>query len=285
MKTRLETEVVSSDAVATITVDPEKTTFSFRDVIEDGTPIDTWAEAVSREKRVISKEDVIAHLEDLEFRCKLIDEGILRRAHHALYLLLADCLALATLAADSDPDSVRNGAVDDFLTSRFIGMDPAEPLFARVVAAVFGKVHPTRRSSYRTVLLAASAEEITPAKLPAWIEKKGGIQAIRVAKGGRSFNYEEKTEIAKLTRSYMLEHGNVTALQNDELSKQTSIESNDREVVLVATKKSDGTFMVHAVIESRAAVDKAMDMYRDKNLEEIKEFKYELKYRPGLRAA
>jgi hypothetical protein len=138
-------------------------------------------------------------------------------------------------------------------------------------------------SSYRTVLLAASAEEIAPAELPAWIEEQGGIQAIRVSKGRSSFL--EQYEMMKLTRSYLLERGNVATLRCDELSKQTSIERNNREVVLVATKKPDGTFVVHAVIEAEAAVDKAMAAYRDKNLEAIKEFKYELKYRPGLRAA
>jgi hypothetical protein len=283
MTTKLKNKEQTSNPMVAIAADPTKTTFSFRDVIEEGSPIDTWAESVCREKRVVSKEDVIAHLEDLEFRRKSIDEGILRRAHHALYLLLADCLALATLAADSDPDSVRNGAVDDFLKSRSIGIDSAEPLFARVVAAVFGKVHPTRVSSYRAVLLAASAEEITPAELPAWIEKQGGIQAIRVSKGRSSS--QEQYEMMKLTRSYLLERGNVATLRCDELSKQTSIESNNREVVLVATKKPDGTFLVHAVVEEAAAVDKAMAAYRDKNLDAIKEFKIELKYRPGLRAA
>ncbi len=283
MKTKLKNEEQTSNPMVAIAVDPTKTTVSFRDVIEEGTPIDTWAESVCREKRVVSKEDVIAHLEDLEFRRKSIDEGILRRAHHALYLLLADCLALATLAADSDPDSVRARAVDDFLQARYISVDPSDPLFARVVSAVFGKVHPSRVSSYRTVLLVASSQGITPARLPAWIEGKGGIQAIRVAKGGSS--YQVQTEIANLTLSFLLDRGSVATLQCDELSKQTSIESNNREVVLVATKKPDGTFMVHAVVEAPAAVKKAMDMYRDKNLEAIKEFKYELKYRPTARAA
>lgn len=283
----MKTNVINAENAAgetvSIVADPTKTTFSFRDVIEEGTPIDTWAESVCREKRVISKEDVIAHLEDLEFRRKSIDGGILRRAHHALYLLLADCLALATLAADSDPDSVRARAVDDFLKSRSISIDSSEPLFSRVVSAVFGKVHPSRVSSYRTVLLAASSQRITPTRLPAWIEEKGGIQAIRVAKGGSS--YQSQTEIANLTLSFLLDRGSVATLQCDELSKQTSIESNNREVVLVATKKPDGTFMVHAVVESQAAVKKAMDMYRDENLDAIKEFKYELKYRPTTRAA
>jgi hypothetical protein len=43
--------------------------------------------------------------------------------------------------------------------------------------------------------------------------------------------------------------------------------------------------LVHAVVEEAAAVDKAMAAYRDKNLDAIKEFKIELKYRPGLRVA
>ena len=113
MKTKLEAKPVSSDATTSIAVNPVKSAFSFRDVIENGTPIDTWAEAVSREERVLSKKDVIAHLEDLEARRKSIEDGVLRRAHHAIYLLLADCLALATLASESDPKSVRDGAVDE----------------------------------------------------------------------------------------------------------------------------------------------------------------------------
>ena len=283
MKTKLEAKPVSSDATTSIAVSPAKTAFSFRDVIEDGTPIDTWAEAVSREERVISKKDVIAHLEDLEARRKSIEDGVLRRAHHAIYLLLGDCLALATLASQSDPKSVRDGAVDEFLKSRNLSAKSSEPLFSRVVTAVFGAMHPTRVSSYRTVLRVASAEGISPAQLPEWIEDQGGIQEIRVtaSKGGSG----RQSEMANLTLEYLLDQGSLCAVQSDELSKQTSIESNNKEVVLVATKKPNGTFMVHTVIEEAPAVKKALELYQRKYQEQIKEFKYELKYRPSTRAS
>jgi hypothetical protein len=43
--------------------------------------------------------------------------------------------------------------------------------------------------------------------------------------------------------------------------------------------------MVHTVIEDQSAVKKALDAYQRKNHEAIKEFKYELKYRPTKSAA
>ena len=283
MKTKLEAKTVSSDATTSIAVNPAKTTFSFRDVIEDGTPIDTWADFVTREKQVISKKDVITHLEDLEARRMSIEGDVLRRAHHAIYLLLADCLALATPAAESDPNSVRERAVDDFLARRKLSVKSSEPLFSRVVTAVFGAMHPTRVSSYRTVLRVASANGISPAQLPEWIENQGGIQEIRVAasQGGP----ERQSEMASLALGYLLDKGNLYALQSDGLSKQLTIESNGKEVVLVATKQRDGTLMVHAAIEDPNCVKKAIEAFQRKNQDAIKEFKYELKYRPGLRAA
>jgi hypothetical protein len=42
---------------------------------------------------------------------------------------------------------------------------------------------------------------------------------------------------------------------------------------------------VHAAIEDAGCVKKALDVFQRKNQEAIKEFKYELKYRPGMRAA
>ena len=91
--------------------------------------------------------------------------------------------------------------------------------------------------------------------------------------------------MASLTLEYLLDKGSVFALQSDALSKQLTIESNGKEVVLVATKQRDGTLMVHAAIEDTGCVKKALDVFQRKNQEAIKEFKYELKYRPGIRAA
>jgi hypothetical protein len=187
------------------------------------------------------------------------------------------------LASESDPKSVRDGAVDEFLKSRNLSAKSSEPLFSRVVTAVFGAMHPTRVSSYRTVLRVASAEGISPAQLPEWIEDQGGIQEIRVtaSQGGSG----RQSEMANLTLEYLLDQGSLCAVQSDELSKQTSIESNNKEVVLVATKKPNGTFMVHTVIEEAPAVKKALELYQRKYQEQIKEFKYELKYRPSTRAS
>ena len=95
----------------------------------------------------------------------------------------------------------------------------------------------------------------------------------------------DSSEMASLTLEYLLDKGSVFALQSDALSKQLTIESNGKEVVLVATKQRDGTLMVHTAIEDAGCVKKALDVFQRKNQEAIKEFKYELKYRPGMRAA
>jgi hypothetical protein len=266
-----------------IAVDPTKATVTTIEVYDSGTPIDTWAEDVVREKRTLSQGDVKAHLTDLEARRVAIEEGVMQRANHALYYLLSECLALTTLAAENDPLNLRVREIDAFLVARKIKVGSNEPLFSKVISAVFGDVHRSRISSYRTVLKAASTAGISAAALPGWIESQGGIQEIRLAASGNG--REQVSEMASLTLDYLLDQGSVVDLQSDELSKQTSIESNGKEVVLVATKKHNGTFMVHAVVEDPAAVNKALEVYRRRNQRAIEEFKYELKYRPTKSAA
>jgi hypothetical protein len=266
-----------------IAVDPTKTTVTTIEVYDSGTPIDTWAEEVVREQRVLAQGDVKAHLADLEARRVAIEEGVMQRANHALYYLLSECLALATLAAENDPSNLRVREIDAFLVARKIKVGSNEPLFSKVISAVFGDVHRSRISSYRTVLKAASAAGISAAALPGWIESQGGVQEIRLASGGTGGT--DSSEMARVTLEYLLDKGSVAALQSDALSKQLTIESNGKEVVLVATKQRDGTLMVHAAIEDAGCVKKALDVFQRKNQEAIKEFKYELKYRPGMRAA
>jgi hypothetical protein len=192
-------------------------------------------------------------------------------------------LALAELGDELDPNKVRDSALDAFLDERKLSKKNGEPIFSKAITAVFGEVHRSRVSTYRTVLKAASAAGISAAALPNWIEQRGGVQEIRLASGGTGGT--DSSEMASLTLEYLLDKGSVFALQSDALSKQLTIESNGKEVVLVATKQRDGTLMVHAAIEDTGCVKKALDVFQRKNQEAIKEFKYELKYRPGIRAA
>ena len=282
MTTKTKTKA-DADAIPSINVDPSKATITVSDVIDEGTPIETWAEQVQREQRVLSQGEVLAHLSNLEARRQEVEGGILRRAHHAVHLLLADCLALAELGDELDPNKVRDSALDAFLDERKLSTKNGEPIFSKAITAVFGEVHRSRVSTYRTVLKAASAAGISAAALPAWIEQQGGVQEIRLASGGTGGT--DSSEMADLTLEYLLDKGSVAALQSDALSKQLTIESNGKEVVLVATKQRDGTLMVHTAIEDAGCVKKALDVFQRKNQEAIKEFKYELKYRPGMRAA
>lgn len=282
MTTKTKTKA-DSETTPAITIDPSRTTISVSEGIEDGSPIETWAEQVQRERRVLSRDDVLNHLSTLEARWRAVESGVFRRASHAVHWLLADCLALAELGDELDPNKVRDSALDAFLDERKLSKKNGEPIFSKAITAVFGEVHRSRVSTYRTVLKAASAAGISAAALPNWIEQRGGVQEIRLASGGTGGT--DSSEMTSLTLEYLLDKGSVFALQSDALSKQLTIESNGKEVVLVATKHRDGTLMVHAAIEDAGCVKKALDVFQRKNQEAIKEFKYELKYRPGIRAA
>lgn len=282
MTTKTKTKA-DSETTPAISIDPSRTTISVSEGIEDGSPIETWAEQVQRERRVLSRDDVLNHLSTLEARWRAVESGVFRRASHAVHWLLADCLALAELGDELDPNKVRDSALDAFLDERKLSKKNGEPIFSKAITAVFGEVHRSRVSTYRTVLKAASAAGISAAALPNWIEQRGGVQEIRLASGGTGGT--DSSEMASLTLEYLLDKGSVFALQSDALSKQLTIESNGKEVVLVATKQRDGTLMVHAAIEDAGCVKKALDVFQRQNQEAIKEFKYELKYRPGIRAA
>ena len=274
---------LKSGVKPSIAVDPIKATVTTAEAYESGSPIESWADSVIREARALTTGAVNTHLSELEERRIAIDGGVMLRANQALYQLLADCLALANLTSQYDPNQVRAQAIDAFLDARQLKSGKEEPLFSKVITAVFGNVHRSRISSYRTALKAASAAGIEAAELPSWIEAQGGIQEIRLAAAGSG--REQVSEMASLAHDYLLDQGSVFALQSDELSKQTSIESNGKEVVLVATKKHNGTFMVHAVIEDFAVVKKAVEVFQRKHQSAIKEFKYERKYRPARTVA
>jgi hypothetical protein len=66
-KTKGKTETAEMPAIS---VDSSSMTVTTREVVEEGTPIETWAESIVREQRSITRDEVLAHLGDLEARRK-----------------------------------------------------------------------------------------------------------------------------------------------------------------------------------------------------------------------
>lgn len=278
-----ETQVNQSENVSASIEVPDNSVIKVGEAANNTTATESWIEAVVREQRPITKENVKSYLKELESRGRRFEEGVLRKANVVLYQLLAECLSLAQLSAELDPTNARNSAINAFLKERKVRVGKDEPLFSKAITVVFGGVHRSRVSTYRAVLKAASKEKITSAELPKWIESQGGVQEIRVAASNTSAMSAD--EMSELTMSYLRDNGSYITLQNDALDKQVSIERNGMEVVLIATKKSDGTFIVNAAVDDAACIRKVLEVYQRSHRDAIKEYGMELAYRPGALAA
>lgn len=176
-----------------------------------------------------------------------------RTSNQQLYSVLASCLAYgATLPTAQAKE--RNKELEAFLKQRRYVVKNDSPLLTRVVKAVFGNVDRRRISTYSLVLRTAQKAGVTSDKLADWIETKGGVQEIRLARSATYVSPKQRAEAAKSTLSSLP----TLAIAKDKLNELADAEFCGSECVLLAEQQSDGSFHVKALTRSSTAVNAAL---------------------------
>jgi hypothetical protein len=106
------------------------------------------------------------------------------KSNEGLYTILARCLEIYQAVA-------RDNALREVLYESLAqaGMKLQKgPTASKVVAAVFRNPDRRRTFVYSKVLREAERNRVTPARLPAWIKKSGGVEAIRSTASSKSNN-------------------------------------------------------------------------------------------------
>lgn len=193
-------------------------------------------------------------LADMEAKRQNWETTAYRTSNQQLYAVLADCLAYGSNEVATAIAKARNAELEAFLKSRGYLVKNDSPLLTRVVKAVFGNIDRRRISTYSLVLRTAQKEGVKPAALATWIEDKGGIQEVKLARSATYKSPKQKAEEAKSSLSSLP----TLAVAKGKLAEQADADFVGYECVLLAEQHADGSFHIKALNRSSTAVNAAL---------------------------
>jgi hypothetical protein len=176
-----------------------------------------------------------------------------RTSNQQLYAVLADCLAYGAALSVAESKQ-RAEELERFNKARGYIVKKDSPLMTRVVKAVFGNVDRRRISTYSLVLRTAQQEGVKPAALADWIESRGGVQEIKLARSATYKSPKQKADEAKSSLAALP----TLAVAKDKLAERADADSIGSECVLLAEQQADGSFHIKALSRNGTAVNAAL---------------------------
>jgi hypothetical protein len=208
------------------------------------------AEATASITTQVAATELVA----LEEQRKLWETTVYRTSNQQLYALLAECYTYGG-ELPLEQAKQRSKVLADFCQSRGYVVKKETPLLTRVVKAVFGNVDRRRISTYSLVLRSAKAANVLPTNLAQWIEDKGGVQEIKLARSATYVSPSDKAQKAKVT---LTTTANLAVVASEALSQLADADFMGEECVLVAEQQADGSFAIKALTRSNAALNAAL---------------------------
>ena len=202
---------------------------------------------------VAANKPLLQVLTQLETERVTWEEGVYRTSNQALYALLAKCLLIAQ-ADTPELAKQRNAELEAFYKMRGYTYKKDAPPATRVVKAVFGAVDRRRLSTYSLVLREAIKQKVLATQLADWIEREGGVQAIRLSQSATFVKPAAKVEMARQSFATLPELGTV---QSEALSLLADGDFLGECCVLVAEQAANGSFVVRGFTRADGAVNAA----------------------------
>lgn len=192
--------------------------------------------------------------------------GAYARSNEQLYALIADCYQLYQDLTDtmSDTGPLRMG-LKDYIASKGYQFKDGTALSAKIVRCVFGNSDRRRVSNYHTALRVALAQKWAVADVAKNIAALGGVQEISLGKPANALTAKQKAEQANAS----VRNQELGRFSSPQLSKLFDAERMDEQSVAVVTLKSDGSFVINAVVHSDSAVTAALAAYYGANKEAL----------------
>jgi hypothetical protein len=148
----------------------------------------------------------------------------------------------------------RSAALEAFYKERGYKYKKDMPLATRVVRAVFGEVNRRRISTYSLVIRQAQKENVGIASFAKWIEERGGVQEITLA---RSATYVSPTQKAEIAKGILQGKTPIGFAKSELLSFQADADFMGEPCVLLAEQQADGSFGIYAVLRQEGLVKSA----------------------------
>ena len=142
-------------------------------------------------------EVIFKGLVELEQQRITWEEGVYRTSNLALYETLAQCLQYGSDLSTTEAHKQRRQALDDFYEQRGYRIKKETPLMTRIVRAVFSDIDRRRISTYSLVLRQAKNEGVKPSDFADWVEQRGGVQEIRLARSSTFVSPKDKALSAR----------------------------------------------------------------------------------------
>jgi hypothetical protein len=181
------------------------------------------------------------------------EQGAARTSNRTLYAVLAECLAFCAELTIAEAKQ-RSAALEAFYKDRGYLYKQDLPLATRVVRAVFGAKDRRRISTYSLVLRQAQKEGILATNLAAWIEERGGVQEITLARSSTYVSPSAKAEIAK---NSLQGKSPICFAKSELLSHLADADKLGEPCVLLAEQQADGSFGIYAVLRQGGLVKSA----------------------------
>lgn len=192
-------------------------------------------------------------LGDMEASRITWEQGAYKTSNQALYEILSQCMSFCGELGLGEAKQ-RSEALESFYKARGYKYKKELPLANRVVRAVFGDVNRRRISTYALVIRQAQKENVPYANLPSWIETKGGIQEITLARSATYVSPKQKAEIAmQIAESKDF----LGFAKSDLLSQVADANFMGEACVLIAEQQADGSFGVRAVLRQDGLIKTA----------------------------
>jgi hypothetical protein len=181
------------------------------------------------------------------------EQGAFRTSNLALYAVLAKCLAIAQ-ADTPELAKQRNAMLEAFYKERDYFYKKDAPAATRVVKAVFGAVDRRRISTYSLVLREAIKQKVLAADLPEWIERKGGIQEIKLS---QSVTYVTPKVKAATAKEQFDTLPVLASVKSEALSQLADSDFLSDCCLLIAEQTAEGAFVVRGLTRAGGAVNAA----------------------------
>jgi len=211
-------------------------------------------------------EIIFKGLVELEQQRITWEEGVYRTSNLALYEILSQCLQYGADLPTTEANKDRRQALDDFYKQRGFRIKKETPLMTRIVRAVFGDIDRRRISTYSLVLRQAKKEGVKPDDFADWVEQRGGVQEVRLARSSTFVSPKAKAETAQESFKQM---DKLAVVKSEALSAVTNTDNIGEYCVLLAEQEADGSFTVKALVNTVGAVNAAFAaLYQQQKAEE-----------------
>lgn len=183
------------------------------------------------------------------------ESNVYRNSNLELYSVLQNCYAadFAIKDAGGEAAEMRKG-ISDFATQLGFTFKESTPTINRIVRCVFGNIQRSRVSTYALVLREAKKQGVAIADIPAFIEREGGVQEIRLSKSATYTSPKQKAELARATAFTE----SLAVAKSAGLSRLANSALANTRCVLLATQLADGTFAINSVVRSEGAINAAL---------------------------